>query len=331
MLVSILLKRSPMILVISHRSALQFWRRFAGNRAALPLVDNPQPMANVLALSCKLRVELASCGFAPSPQTPLDLLFSSGATRSRAKSIRAHSTGRTLPPGSLLRLSEHLLIVSPELVFLQIAGSHSFEQLIMAGCELCGTYVLLGPDGRPLPKPIRRPQLTSTERIAATATSLHLSESAKPIRALHYVFDAAASPMEAKAALLLSLPARWGGYNLPRPVLNAPFKLSREATALYPRRSCRLDLYWANVCLDVEYDGEDSHTGDAHAKDVARIAALTLDGIDVMVLAKAQVYNARSFASIAEVIARKLGVSLRIRAKDFAEKQRKLREELGLL
>ncbi|MBR2789543.1 MAG: hypothetical protein IKD70_02840 [Eggerthellaceae bacterium] len=287
-------------------------------------------MAAPVALTPGLRAELAACGFAPSPESPLDVLFARGAVRSRAAAIRARSTVRPLPPGSLLRLNEHVLIASPELAFVQEAERRSLGQAIMCGCELCGAYVLLGPDGRPLAKPGTRPPLTTAARIRETVDGLGLCGTACASRAAGYVLDGAASPMEARLALLLCLPTRLGGYGLPRPALNAPAALSREAFAVYPHSPCRLDLYWPDARFDVEYDGGEFHAADAHAKDVARTAALKLDGIEVLMLTKAQVFDARVFASMARVIAEKLGMYLRIRTKGFEEKAHRLRRELGM-
>ncbi|MBQ3385746.1 MAG: hypothetical protein IJG53_00315 [Eggerthellaceae bacterium] len=319
-----------MDLIISHQSALSFWRRFSGNSALLPAEDSPTAMAAPMPLAPGLRTELAACGFAPSPESPLDLLFARGAVRSRAADIRAHSTVWPLPPGSLRRLNEHVLIASPELTFVQEAERRSLGQAIMCGCELCGTYVLFGPDGRQLTKPGTRPPLTTAARIRETVDGLELCSTARASRAAGYVLDGAASPMEARLALLLCLPTRLGGYGLPRPALNAPAALSREAFAVYPHSPCRLDLYWAGARFDVEYDGGEFHASDAHAKDVARTAALQLEGIEVLMLTKAQVFDARIFASLTRVIAEKLGIYLRIRTKDFEEKTSRLRRELGM-
>ena len=200
---------------------------------------------------------------------------------------------------------------------------------------------------------------------------MYPKQTAAPLVAARLAFDGAASPMEAKLALLLSLPTRLGGFGLPRPQLNRPFALSPEAQLVYPHTPCRLDLSWPGTDLDVEYDGSgDEHSGDMHAKDVARLAALRLDGVDVLVLAKQQVYDPRAFAQMVQVIAGKLGGRIgqvgqaeqtgqagqagtaghtgqarragqtgqagqtgrpwRTRAKDFDEKQAALREALGL-
>ena len=326
-----------MFLIVSHNSALRFWRTFAGDPSVFRRLRTPSPMERPLPLTPELLGELARLGFAPSKNRPLDLLFSTDAGRSRAAAVLAHATNLPLPVGSLLQVSEHVAITSPELTFALVARKQDVRHLALVASELCGTYVPTPPG---LPLGTRSP-LTSTARLLTFLTEMYPKQTAAPLVAARLAFDGAASPMEAKLALLLSLPTRLGGFGLPRPQLNRPFALSPEAQLVYPHTPCRLDLSWPGTDLDVEYDGSgDEHSGDMHAKDVARLAALRLDGVDVLVLAKQQVYDPRAFAQMVQVIAGKLGGQAgqagqarrpwRTRAKDFDEKQAALREALGL-
>ena len=155
------------------------------------------------------------------------------------------------------------------------------------------------------------PSVTSG-KVELTVDSLGLGSQSRASRAAAYVLDGAASPMEAKLALLLSLPKTRGGYALPAPRLNAPFTLSDKAFALYPHNPCRLDLYWPGARLDVEYDGEEVHTGEQHVRDVARAAALTADRVEVLPLSHGQLADAEAFETVAGFIAKRLGVRLRV-------------------
>ena len=321
-----------MYLVISHDSALRFWRLFAGNAAALKRLRAPSPMAAPVALTRDLLGELAWLGFAPSKQHPLDLLFSAGAVRASANLVRAHATNLTLPAGSLIQVSEHVCVTSPELTYALVARKQDVRHLAMVASELCGTYVRT-PPGQPLGE---RPPLTTVARLQAFLSELHPKGTSAAHAGARLAFDNAASPMEAKLALLLGLPTSLGGFGLPRPMLNREFALSREAQLIYSCTPCRLDLSWPGTNLDVEYDGSgDEHTGDMHAKDVARLAALRLDGLDVLVLAKQQVYDPAAFTQMAQAIAGKLsgrpGRAWRIRTRDFEAKQASLREAIDLV
>ena len=315
------------LLVISHQSAYLFWRRFQGSAKSLRTLRRPTLTNQHVALTVNLAAELAALGFSPSSEKPLDLLFSSSASRSRAKWIRPHVAPASLPEGSVVLVSAHVALASPELCFCQIAHTRSRGAALMTGCTLCGTYAFVTIEGGLG----ERSQLTSARQLRACCEVLGLGRESRAGWAARYVFDGAASPMEAKLALLLSLPARFGGYGLPRPEMNASIRLSDAAYALYPHSPCRADLYWAKAKLDVEYDGRDYHGSDMHNKDVARQVALTTEGIDVVPLTYAQIYDASAFSQVANMIAGKLGYRLRIEAKDAAAKRRMLRRELDLV
>ena len=311
-----------MPLVISHKSAFLFWRSFCGDPGKLVRLRYPRAMSRAERLTEDLRAELQALGFSPSQKEPLDLLFCSAGARSRATWAQVHTNSAPLPSNSLIQLSDHVMIASPELCFIQIAETMPREKLVLAGCELCGTYAQVGP-GRVL---VQRPQLTSIQRIRALLPKTAGEKVSKPAKALPLVLERAASPWEAKVALLLTLPSAWGGYGLPAPELNAEIPLADEARRLYHHRTCRLDLYWPEACFDVEYDGRNYHEGDAHAKDVARLAALRLEGIDVLELSQAQVSDADAFHHLATVVAATLGKRLRVRRQDFIERRARLRE-----
>ena len=64
-------------------------------------------------------------------------------------------------------------------------------------------------------------------------------------------------------------------------------------------------------------------------EDYARAAALAVEGIRVMALTNAQVADVDAFDAVARHIATQLGVRLRVRRRDFAERQAALRRKLG--
>ena len=318
-----------MDIVISHESAWHFWHRFRGDIRRLPRVSVAEPMLKPIPLTGARLAELATCGFEPSAEQPLDLLFYQGATRSQAAGIRGHSTTRQLPPGSLIRLSDNVLVASPELVFAQCADRQNTPALIMMGCELCGCYWRQEGNGVGAPQLGQRSPCTSTAAIRQMLDHMGYSRYAHARRAIPHVLDCAESPMEAKLALLLSLPARLGGWALPKPTLNHALALGPAARRLYPHSPCRLDLFWAAPRLDVEYDGVESHPEGHHAKDVARAAALKVEGVEVLTLTKAQVYDPKAFAVAAGIVAARLGRKAP-QGVDFPKQQRQLRIALGM-
>ena len=314
------------IIVISHSSAFLFWRGFSGRISALRRVSGSELLGTTPRLTKQLREELAQLGWRPSPKHPIDVLFPGRENRTRASWVRPHACFDALPAGALLQVSEHVAVVCPELCFLQVAHVFSRERLVLAGYELCGTYAQVGPS-LDLQE---RPALTSTERIRAFAVMLPRMHTAKALKVLDLVRDGAASPMEAKAAMLLALPTSWGGYGLPAPSLNPELATTPDARRLYARATVRPDLFWADARFDLEYDGGIHEEDATHAKDVARWGALAVMDVDVLMLTAAQLYDAAAFHRLAGVVAAKLGRRLRIRREDFPVRVTHLREELKL-
>lgn len=106
---------------------------------------------------------------------------------------------------------------TPEFCFLQMAGCLSLVQLIQLGFELCGTYALVG--GAPAVR--RAAPLTTKVKLAAfVEQSSGARGCKKAARAVRYVQDGAASPMETMLAMMLCLPYGLGGYGLEKPLIN---------------------------------------------------------------------------------------------------------------
>ena len=226
-------------IIISHQSALIFWRGFAGRVSALKKSRRIVPCEKHSPLTPALLAELESLGFHPSTKTPLDLLFANREARVFHATVRPHVTSSALPPDSFLRLSEHVLIVCPELCLIQISNALPIERLILMCSEFCGSYLPLSAGNQPS----ERPPLTTLPALRIyAAKALPPRAGLRFRRALRHAVDGAASPMEARVALMLALPHALGGYNLPEPVLNHPHHLSAEAFRLYPHSPCRLDI-----------------------------------------------------------------------------------------
>lgn len=315
------------VLVISHSSAFLFWRSFAGRVSLLRRTQGNELTGMSIRLTNQVREELVRLGWRPTEKQPIDLLSSGRAERMRAPWVRAHACFDALPAGALLQVSEHVAVVCPELCFLQMAHVLSWEKLVLAGYELCGTYAQVGAS-LDLQE---REALTSVEAIREFAALLPRTHTAAGVNALDFVIDGAASPTEAKTAMLLSLPTSRGGYGLPAPVLNPELSTTPDARRLYRRAKVRPDLFWADARFDLEYDGGEHEDDATHAKDVARLGALAVMGVETLTLTAAQLYDAAAFHQLAGVVAGKLGRRLRIRRADFPVRVTRLREELGLV
>ena len=316
-----------MQVVLSHTTAFWFWRFFADKVDALRPASLPAGPRNGAPLSDEILRELEALGIFFSAKHPLHLLYAEQEQRPKRPDIQPHVHVGVLPPGAILRLTAHICIASPELCFTQLACTMTPERLALAGLELSAAYALAPGAGLP-----QRPPLTTPEKLATFANlvvGMHGRKTAQ--RMAKYAVGGAESPMEAKVALLLSLPMKYGGYGLPKPTLNPVLEPGDGARKLYRVESYRPDLFWADARVDVEYHG-DPHEGEAaRTRDAARQAALEADGIAVTVLTFPQVADPAAFDVVARTLATRLGCRLRVGVAGFEERRAHLREELELL
>ena len=80
----------------------------------------------------------------------------------------------------------------------------------------------------------------------------------------------------------------------------------------------------------VEYDGAVHERLKQHARDVARLNALALDGYAMTVVTYAQIQDPTAFDAIARRIAAKMGHRIQIRVDDYPTRQHRLRREFDL-
>ena len=129
------------------------------------------------------------------------------------------------------------------------------------------------------------------------------------------VLPNAASPMEARLGLMLSMPRRLGGYGLPPPRLNLRFDVEGEARRVSDKRFYRGDLCWEEARVALEYDDSDAaHTGSERiAADTKRRNALVYMGVTVLGVTRRQAFDFGELDKVACILAKLLGVTLRER------------------
>lgn len=235
---------------------------------------------------------------------------------------------KSLPNGSVLHLGENIQICSPELLFLLMARSLSFPDLVLFGCELCGTYApsLESDDGI-----VQRCALTTASRLASYVAKMPgVHGVARARRVVPYVLDGSASPREAKLALLLSLPCRYGGFGLEKPMLNYQIKSRRMDGRLLGSESYYCDLYWPSAKLAVEYDSDARHaSADRIRRDSKRRAALNQAGVTVLTVTAAQFDGIAEMERIARIAA--LALKARRSTKRFGCTEARERLHAALL
>lgn len=311
-----------MTVVLTHITALECLRSLHFDRdGAAPFVRSKPDR---IAPPTKAQVDFLELRY-PSLIAPFHCGIGKEALRARRREdVKCHFLQKDLPSGSFLYLEEGVYISSPELCFLQMASLLSIEELILVGFELCGTYARVPYDSRGFKQ--RRSPLASKKSLArflSRTKGMYGTPMAQ--RALRYIRDGAASPMEAALAMLLGLPPSLGGYGLGMPELNVRVDTVKKRTDSLQSYFRRCDLFWSPN-LAVEYDSVQEHSGkDSLERDAVRRNDLLAKQIVTMSITPRQVYNLSLFDTRAREIAAFLGKRVRLRVKDFESKRRHLR------
>jgi hypothetical protein len=274
---------------LSHRSAAEHW--------GIPRLD----------LVVRDRVE-----------TPplVDVAFYGAGSRFDLKGRKVHCSRLPLPPGSVLERGG-LKVASPELVFLQMGETLDTLALVLLGLQMCGH-----PVGVPA-EAISSKQKLEAFVGAAQGRRGHRNAA----QALRYVADGSASVMESLLYMTLTLPSLWGGYGLGGAEFNRAILLGTEGVKRLGNARCYADLYYEKENLAVEYQSFAHHgTPVAQGWDMARAAALELQGIEVMQLSTYQFYDAEHTRVFAHNLAKRLGRRPPARSKRFDAMHGRLRQ-----
>ena len=294
-------------LFISHDSALYYWRtnppRYVlegADRDIRALNDCPASDEQVRDF------HLSEAEFGPHP---IDVLVSPKSPRPRSI-LRYHVQKAPVPRHSLYPLRDGIHLTSPELCFVQLCKTRSLVEAVELGMELCGTYALR-PEALEgyAPRDYQLTSVGSLSRKVKAWNDVHGLAIAR--KAVQYLADGSASPMETKLYLLLCLPQQYGGFNIEKPELNVKIELTEEGRLILRQEKVKPDFLWRKQELVVEYDGEYHNDPRQRVKDEKRRALLEAMGFTVLVVKKQQLYDPIAFNSIAETIAKKCGKRIR--------------------
>lgn len=243
-------------LYLGHESALRYWLTKRGDEC-LPDCSPDTTLAN--ATANKGEVISSPLPFECSEERPLHLLVPSKRGRKSTPGVREHQLSSTLPRGSFRLLAGTVRVASPELTYLLMAQCRDIQDLAVIGCYLCGGFSI-SDEGRGYTGP--RDSLTTPEGIASF---LDLVPGAyglnKARRALKYVVQNTASPIETLLALTSSLPPVLGGRMMPQVAANQRILVPERLQSLMSADELYGDLYYESVKGDIEYDSYDFHTG----------------------------------------------------------------------
>lgn len=297
--------------ILAAESALAWWRylRIAGEgpvdrggflrdrtataRSLLQCHAKPQVSRDdPIPSGCEYPLRLISCG-------DEGRMKSSAALTSRCSALCDRS---------VVDCEQGFLVLAPEMCFVSMAACLSLVETIVLGYEFCGTYVVR-PGGEtcygkaPLCK---KEKLVDFARKAEGAAGRR-----KALRALSFVSEGSASPMETVFVMMLCLPYRLGGFGFPTPELNYSIRTQNVLARKKAQRVRFADLCWPESRLICEYDSDEFHPDEKRGYDAARRNELRLAGYVVVEVDKSSVWLHDRFRALALSLARALGRRLR--------------------
>ena len=135
--------------------------------------------------------------------------------------------------------------------------------------------------------------------------------------------------MEVKVDMLTSLPKRYGGKGIPRPVLGHAVSVPEQFQRSLGSATFRYDFYWPAHNLEVEYDSDAFHTSAAGiSSDAERRNALQAMGFSVITVTNGQVSSTDLLDDAACAIARALGIRFRHSCKTWNKRRFAFRRNL---
>ena len=259
--------------------------------------------------------------------------------RRRCHNMRCHQSPAAMPTGAVLKISEHVYISSPELVFFQKASenSYSLEKLIMLGYGVCGRFALSkGPAENDLVQISERASVDSLNGFLDSIEGLNKSSSRLPRglersrRAAKRIIGSVESPQEARIAMLEFLDAALGGNAVSAPECNGEVVLNPEIMKMTGRSSFRCDFIWRKERVVLEYNG--SHHGEQREvrRDAEKYNALRMAGYEVILATGEHIYNKARTDDLAKQLRRVLGQRAPRTQYDHNARKNHLRKELGL-
>ena len=185
---------------------------------------------------------------------PLDVAVPDQRQRIQMKGVTCKVYSQPMLQEAFVSLGEGIQVSSPELLFVEMAQAMPLINLVLLGCELCGSFGRDPLDPHDGDVVYWIDPVTSVEKLRSFVRSCKFVRGlARAEEALGYVMDNAWSPMEALVAVMAALPVCHGGYGLSPVVLNKRVSVSDHAS-----RETRVpDLLFADGTTGLNYDGED--------------------------------------------------------------------------
>ncbi|MDD5806146.1 MAG: hypothetical protein PUD02_02245 [Eggerthellales bacterium] len=284
----------PMTLFASHITALKFW--MSSLRESGKSVTRLSP-GDCPAATAKNVRDFALMGLAEREN--LHAVVSRPNDRRPDLGLFRMWNPKT-PRPSFLQIGDDLHVSTPEACFLQLAGILDAIDLIIAGMELCGQYVIDTKTGA-----LRRSNpITTPEKILDYLNSCsHVRGLPLAKRALKHVVAGAQSPKEIELCMRLCLPRRMGGLGVPKPEFNPEIRISPRNLPSQDALTLRPDLFWSPIKYGVEYDSKLEHFNEKAAEnDSQRRALFSMAGYSIDSVLPNQLYRIEKLQVIAIIV-----------------------------
>ena len=319
-----------MSIVLSHSTALEIYRSSLMPTAKwerVPFESLSVPTQNDVQWFRSLPIR--------TDHFPLHCVVPKASNRREIKGGSCHVLGdqmdairlRCNMDGSLL------CVVSPEVLFLQMAACFSIVELIRLGYELCGSYSLpmSQPNYSGTPRGfVPRKALTSVARLN-NFVALHASNrSVKSARAaLRYVADGSATPKQTELCMLMVLPRKMGGYGLSAPSCNCAGAMQEDPAACLSGKARSFGLCWPDAGIALHYGLEGGTEAGRPRRGCRSCVAPGYSGVKVLAVSNGDIRHSEKLDGIADAVARKHGRYLRRDLRyDFAARQAALRDQV---
>ena len=313
-----------MSIFISHSSALEYWRK----HRVIPASKIRQPDKVLLPDNPPTTKSVKQIGLA----LPVHIMVGKPVSRWSSLTMKQHVQNNLTSTSCFINTADELWVSSPEFCFLQMATVLSLPRLVELGYEICGRYSLPTPDDQNPPERgfYYRDPLTNAKKLGVFVSHMLGTRGyQKAKRAIRYLLDNSASPMETKLSIILTLPYMLGGYGFQAPELNSRIIPSKTVKKSVSRAFYTCDLFWPDYFLAVEYDSAQHHSGSEQINsDAKKKNSLTLMGITVITVTKQQLHNGTEFEKVARVIANCLGKRRKFSKSSFALVHAELRRQL---
>ena len=225
-------------------------------------------------------------------------------------------------------LSENLLLIPPEAALIALAPKCEPVEFIELASLLCSRFCLDQFSEYGV-MPREAPLATPGSIMAYMDAVPGLKGSVKTRKLLPFITANAESPMEVKVDMLTSLPKRYGGKGIPRPVLGHAVSVPDQFQRSLGSATFRYDFFWPAHNLEGEYDSDAVH-GKAEKKpyDSRRRNIIQTQGVRCLTLTRDQVMHDLAFEEYIFELSSLLGVRYSRRTEQNYELEQGLRAHL---